>query len=444
MFHDLGSTKRERALLAANQSGKTLSAGFEVAMHMTGLYPDWWEGRRFRTANKWWAASTNNESTRDNPQRILLGEKGQIGTGALPKHRIIDHRMARGISDLVDTVKVRHASGGISHLQFKSYEQDRQKWQGESLHGVWYDEEPPLDVYTEGLTRTNARGGITLLTATPLLGMTDVVLRFYPAPRIKDCGLVQMTIDEVGHYTDEERERIIDSYPAYEREARVKGVPMLGKGRVFQVADSVIECEAFAIPDDWAIIGGLDFGWDHPTAAAKIAWDKDQDIIYVTQVYKMSEATPAQHSMTLRRWGDWVPWAWPHDGLQHDKSSGKTLSQSYREEGLRMMRDHATFPDGGYGLEAGVMEMLDRMQTGRLRIFSHLEELFSEIHVYHRDGNGKIVKQGDDLISAVRYAMMMRRFAKSKRFMDTRMPKSVGLTDPFAPSNYNPMDRSFN
>src|SRR2546430_2031709 len=79
-------------------------------------------------------------------------------------------------------VRHRHVSGGTSIIAFKSYEKGREKWQGETLHRVWFDEEPPHDIYTEGLTRTNATGGMVWLTLTPLLGMSEVVRSFLDNP----------------------------------------------------------------------------------------------------------------------------------------------------------------------------------------------------------------------------------------------------------------------
>ncbi|WP_432421228.1 terminase large subunit domain-containing protein [Mesorhizobium huakuii] len=96
----------------------------------------------------------------------------------------------RGAPGALDSVVVRHGGGGDvqageSVLSFKSFEKGREKWQGETLHGVWFDEEPPLDIYSEGLTRTNATGGITIVTFTPLLGMSDVVLLFLSAGEVE-------------------------------------------------------------------------------------------------------------------------------------------------------------------------------------------------------------------------------------------------------------------
>ena len=222
--------------------------------------------------------------------------------------------------------------------------------------------------------------------------------------------VTRMTIDDAEHYTPEERAAIIASYPAHERKARAKGIPIPGSGRVFPIDEDDIKIPAFAIPDHWVQIGGIDFGWDHPTAAAKLAWDRDADCIYVTNSYGLREATPVIHAGTLKAWGSWLPWAWPHDGLQHDKGSGEELAQQYRDQGLMMLDERATFENGSNGVEAGIAEMIDRMQTGRWKVFEHLEDWFSEFRLYHRK-DGLIVKLNDDRLSASRYAMMMKRFA---------------------------------
>jgi phage terminase large subunit-like protein len=257
-FHAAGSSHRERLFLAGNQLGKTLAGGFEEANHATGQYPEWWLGRRFSGPTVSWVAGVTGESTRDTVQRILLGRPGERGTGTLPAAAIVSTSKARGVTDLVDTIRVRHVSGGVSTIALKSYEKGREKWQGETLHRVWFDEEPPQEIYTEGLTRTNATGGIVWLTLTPLLGMSSLVRSFLESPT-KERHVTQMTIDDAEHYTAEERARIIAGYPAHEREARAKGIPILGSGRIFPVEEDAIAVDGFEIPRHWPQIGSIDY-----------------------------------------------------------------------------------------------------------------------------------------------------------------------------------------
>lgn len=233
-----------------------------------------------------------------------------------------------------------------------------------------------------------------------------------------------MTIDDAEHYTPAQRTAIIASYPEHEREARIKGIPSLGSGRVFPISEDKILCDTLPISKEWVQINGLDFGWDHPFAAVNLVWDRDADVIYLTKTYRESKATPIIHSAAVRPWGEWIPCAWPHDGLQHDKGSGEELAAQYRNQHLNMLPERATFEDGGSGVEAGIMEMLDRMHTGRLKVFRHLEDWIGEFRLYHRE-DGKIVKERDDLISASRYGVMMKRFAETEpvhRPRQRRMP----------------------
>jgi hypothetical protein len=225
-------------------------------------------------------------------------------------------------------------------------------------------------------------------------------------------SITRMTIEDAGHYTPERRAAIIASYPEHERDARTKGIPIMGSGRIFPIADEKVMIEAITIPKDWARINGLDFGYDHPFAAVSCAWDRDADVWYVTACYRERQTTPVIHVASIKPWGEWIPCAWPHDGLQHDKGSGEALAQQYAEQGLNTLPERATFEDGGNGVEAGVIEMLDMMKTGRFKVFAHLKEWFDEFRLYHRK-DGKIVKERDDLLSATRYAFMMKRFAET-------------------------------
>lgn len=85
-----------------------------------------------------------------------------------------------------------------------------------------------------------------------------------------------------------------------------------------------------------------------------------------------------------------------------------------------MLKERATFEDGSNGLEAGVSDMLTRMQTRRLRVFSHLDDWFEEFRLYHRK-DGIIVKVSDDIMSATRYGIMMRRRAKTQEESEAKI-----------------------
>lgn len=416
-FHAAGTTARERLLMAGNQLGKTLAGGFETAMHATGRYPEWWPGRRFDKPTVGWACGVTGEVVRDTVQRVLVGRTGETGTGAVPKDAIAELVAARGIPDLLDTIRVHHISGGVSVIGLKTYASGREKFQGETLDWVWLDEECPADIYTEALTRTNVGNGPVWMTFTPLQGVSTAVKRFLHE-KSDDRFKIVMTIDDVGHYSDDEKKTIIASYPAHELEARTRGIPILGSGRIFPVPEETIACEQRDFPPHWPRIIGIDFGWTHNFAAAELVWDRDSDTVYLSRTYRINEATPIIHASALREWGKEIPISWPKDGRRATlEGAGIPLAEQYRREGLNLLHEHAQFEDGSVSVEAGAMRLLSRMQRGQFKVFKHLNDFWEEFRLYHRK-DGRIVDEGDDLLCAVRYAEMMLRFASTKAAYD--------------------------
>lgn len=222
--------------------------------------------------------------------------------------------------------------------------------------------------------------------------------------------LIQAGWDDAPHLTEKDKADLLSIFPEHEHEARSKGIPYAGSGLIFPIKESDILIEPFDIPKHWPRITGMDFGWDHPTAAVNIAWDRDADVIYLVDEYGGSRKTAVEHAPHIRDLCYFAPIAWPHDGLQHDKGAGKQLKVQYQDEGLNMLDEMATWEDGSNSVEAGLMFMLSMMQKGKFKVFNHCAKWIEERRMYHRE-NGKIVKRKDDFISASRYGIMMLRFA---------------------------------
>ena len=419
-FHDAGATNPERMLMAANRVGKTQCAAAEVSYHLTGDYPEWWEGRRFPHPTLVWTGSPTNETSRDIVQIELLGDLGEnMGTGWVPKARIIGQPQTRqaGVKNVIDSFRVRHRSGGVSVCNLKTYEQGWRKWQGTAPHVVWDDEEPDdYMIYSESQTRILTSKGIVLVTFTPLSGVTDLVKHFQDGgPGIYLRGA---SWDDAPHLSQEDKDRLSAAYRTHERDARTKGIPMLGEGAVFPVADDVISCDPFKIPDHWARIKGCDFGIDHPAAGVEIAWDRDQDVIYVIDCYRKANELPPYHAAWFNKTNPMVPVAWPHDGMNREKTGGRILADAYREHRVNMLAKSARYPKvpgtdekgGPQPTEPIVDEILERMCTGRFKVCRHLSDWFEEKRSYHRK-DGLIVARRDDILKATFYAVMMKRYA---------------------------------
>lgn len=409
-FHAAGEGHRERLFLAGNRCGKTLCGSFEMACHLTGKYPAWWQGVQFSGPIQAWAASVTTEVTRDILQAVYLGDRKSGAPGFIAPADIVSTVMKRGVAEAVDVVRVRHVSGGVSTLGFKSYDQGREKFQGTARAVIHLDEEPPLEIYEECLVRTATVNGHVMLTMTPLLGLTPLVERFLTVDKdfkVSGCAVVRATWEDAAHLDTTEKARLRASLRPHELQARERGEPVLGVGRVFPVAEADILVPRFDIPAAWPRVFGLDFGWSNPTAAVWLAYDEDNDVVYVTDCYSKTEATPAEHAAEILRVNRAVGGEVRADirgvcdpaGQSAGQADGVSLMAQYAAHGVDLTR-------ANNAVESGLMTMLERMRAGKLKIFADMEDWLKEFRVYRRDRSGRIVKRHDHLLDATRYAVV--------------------------------------
>ncbi len=407
-------------LMAANQVGKSRTGCAIDAIHFTGEYPDDWEGYVFDQPIMGWLLGFSGEKTRDLLQLKLFGryEQNEFEGGLIPSKQILSHRAMTGTAGAMREVRVRHDKG-VATCQFWSYSQGQHALMGDVVDWYHIDEEPKDQaIYPQVLTRTlngdRGKGGRGILTFTPENGKTELVTKFMEDPG-KGQYLQTATWDQAPHLNEEIKEKILSQYPAYQRDMRSKGAPLMGSGLIYEVSEDELKCDPFEVPDYWFVINGMDFGWDHPQAHIQLVWDRDADIFYLINAWKGSKKQPFEAWHVVKPWAENAPTAWPHDGLQTEKGSAKQQKDYYEEEGFYMLDEHATWEDGGNGVWAGIMELNNLMKTGRFKIVSTLFEVFEELRQYHTkttaSGKIEIVKIKDDFMDAIRYAYMMRRYA---------------------------------
>ena len=404
-------------LVAANRIGKTFTGTYIDAVHALGEYPDGWDGHTFDHAPLIWCLGYSGEKTRDLLQLQLVGRKlgDRFEGGLIPADRIIGYESMTGTPNAVRTLVVKHSSGLPSRIQFWSYSQGQHALMGDGVDWFHIDEEPrDRAIYPQVLVRTatgdNGRGGRGILTFTPENGRTELVLQFMETPGSAQFCM-QKGWDDAPHLNESVKVELLASFPAHQRAMRTKGVPMLGHGRIYDVAEEDITCSPFEIPHHFRVIDGMDFGYDHPQSQVQLAIDTENDVVYVTRSWKRRHVLADAAWSATKAWSAGVPTAWPADGLQTEKGSGKQQKAYYAEAGFKMLPTHATWPDGSNGVEPGLFEIRDRMLKGKFRIFAGQRDLLDEVLQYHRDDDLKIVKTGDDALDAMRYAFMMRRVA---------------------------------
>lgn len=396
-------------MMAGNRTGKTESwMLYAVTCALTGIYPEWWPGRKWdRPVNVWLAGKTGT-TTRDILQYKLLGKNNERGTGLIPAKNIINTTAKSGIAEAVDTLYVRHSSGGVSTVQFKSYDQGRKAFEGTEQDIIGCDEEPPMDVYEEMTLRTMTTRGSIWASFTPLEGFTELIANEFPegfpdgcVPEGKTVNgkfIVTMSWDDVPHLSEQDKEELWGSIAPHLREARKKGLPAIGSGLIYPVPPDDYQVDPFPIPDTWKKVYGLDVGWNK-TAAIFGAIDPNTDVLYIYSEHYKGQAEPTIHAHAIKQRGEWIPGVVDPAARGRSQVDGKKLVDEYRNEGLDLYW-------AKNAREAGILKVWQGLTTGKIKMFKSLHHIFSEMRLYRRDEDGVVVKENDHALDALRYLVM--------------------------------------
>lgn len=412
-YFNAGSEHKVRLMLAANRVGKTESClCYETVLHMTGLYPHWWTGKRFKSPTSWWGCAKDKAVLKDSLQLKLLGKVGNFGTGMIPRDCVDFDSLKEATKQEtgIGSFRVKHVSGGYSDMTFKTYEAGRKSFESAEKN-ILFDEEPPLDIFFECMVRTMTGDAIMLLGFTPLQGMSTTVTyllgddpKFVDGPS-QNCYLVMADWDDVPHLSAETKEKMLKSLPPHMRDARSKGIPMLGAGVIYPVPEADFVVEPFTIPEHWPRLYGFDVGSN--TAAVWLAQDPNTKIWYTYHEYfkkiEDQRAEPYLIAQGLKAPGDWI------QGVI-DPAAANELKNTFKDTyGLLLT-------NANNDVEGGVYAVWDALVMGNLKVFSTCRGLLSELRTYRRsEKDNKIVKENDHRSDAWRYAYMTRERAKPKQ-----------------------------
>jgi phage terminase large subunit-like protein len=437
-FFDAGGGElHQRYIYGGNQTGKTKACSAEASWHFSGLYPSWWRGKRFNRPIRAWVVGESSTLVRDTLQKQLCGigaggqgDNSDFGTGTIPLECFARKPvMVAGGTGAIDTMFITHHTDGkvdgVSTGTFKSFEMRREKLQSESVDLIWIDERCSEEIYSELLARTAATGGIILISYTAIgeNAAGGVTYKFLSEPS-SDRAAFRITSEEVKHITPARREELAGGFTDAERETRLEGIPQMGTGPIFPLDLLPTIVKTFN-PDDilsWTkLIVGIDFGYDHPFAAVLLAWSPSTNQTWVLDSFRMERSSALYHVQRIHSMtqGLRVPIAWPHDGSVHDKGSGLPLAGQYKAYNANMLPRHAiNHGTHHFNVEPALEELRAAWYGGTITIAPHNAELIEELRHYHRDADFKIVKERDDLVSALRYAYMMRRKGKLRSECD--------------------------
>lgn len=432
-YFNASADYRIRLLIGGNRVGKSQCTTFEAAMHATGDYPDWFEGKRFIDPPLIWVVGDTNQTVKDIIQTKLLGDPGARGTGMLPLKSILGTTAKPGVSGAVGSIQVRHASGGVSNISLMSYQQGVEAFYGQAVSAAYLDEEPPQLIYSETVIRTATTGGIVSLSFTPLRGYTPLIVSLFQHADLL-CGakpleggeilfdhtqkkperahrcVIQLGWDKDAPWLDEQtKSELLAETPPALRAPRSQGIPTYGEGAAFPIERDKITFTAgeIAIQDSWKRVYGLDVGWD-TTSAIWAAHDTINDIVYIYDEYYGHEALPDYHAYNIRSRGDWIPGAIDPSAGQSGQDDGRKLIDQYRRAGLKVQKANNS-------RKSGYAEMWQRMVLGKLKISTMCKTLLSEITIAQVDDKGALAANHKlHGLDAFRYALMSVEHGKVK------------------------------
>jgi phage terminase large subunit-like protein len=433
-FFRLGATYRERLFQAGNRCGKTRAGAVEMAAHLTGLYPEWWMGKRFSTGVNAWACAMSSQKCRETVQTELFGEPGKEGTGLIPADMIVRCWAKQGVPNAIDMAEIRHISGKNSIIGFKGYEQKLSSFVGTKMNVIWMDEEPPNKLYNECLVRTmmpkGEEPGIMYVTLTPITGLTPFLVDFdrnadhfggaQPIlPPSNDAesdeeakrnrswrnAVISAGWDDAPWVDDDEKARIFAKTPDYLRESRRSGAISMGEGNVFRYPIENLLVTPFEIPPSWRRVYGMDVGYK-VTCVVLAAIDPNTDTIYLYDDYYGERQEPSVHAMRIKeKTKGWIPGLIDPAARGRSQIDGRQLYFIYRDLGLNIAIAQNT-------VTSALTLMEERMGSGKLKVFRNMHKWREEYVKYRRDERGEIIKEFDHEMDCTRYLVSGLQLAR--------------------------------
>ncbi len=408
--------KRNRWVFGGNRSGKTECGAVEAIWMARGIHPY----RRNRKDVFGWVVSLSQQVQRDVAQSKILHY--------LPKNWIADIVMLSGRKDspasgIIDQIKLKNVFGGISTIGFKSCDQGREKFQGASLDFVWFDEEPPRDIYEECLMRVMDRKGDIFGTMTPLKGRTFVYNEIYlNARRNPEVWYEFMNWEDNPFLSASEVKLLEGALDQSSLDSRKYGRFSEGYGLVYPEFDeSVHVVKPFTVPPEWQENVSIDPGLHNPLSAHWYCVDWDGNIYVVAEHYEKGrdiDFHAAAIDEISRRLG------WKRDGSgrisalidsaagQRTLASSKSVSELFYERGI------AVNPNVDKDVFSGISRVKSYLARGNgqpdIYIFDCCENMIAEFKSYSWGAGDRPIKAGDHAMDELRYFVMSRPHAPER------------------------------
>lgn len=402
--------KKNRWVFGGNRSGKTECGAVEVIYLARGNHPY----RKIKGATSGWVVSLSTQVQRDVAQSKILN---YLNPDWIEDVVMISGRKDNYQNGIIDYILIKNIFGTTSKIGFKSCDQGREKFQGTSLDYVWFDEEPPYDIYAECRMRVLDKNGEIFATMTPLKGMTfvydEIYLNKFNNP---DIWYEFMQWDDNPYISEEAKNAMKASMSNDELKSRQFGEFLDLGGRVYPEFDeneNVIE--PFDIPFEWQDKLSIDPGLKNPLSCHWYAIDYDGNIYVVAEHYDR-EKDIEYHSQKIHEISDKLNWHRNSNGMIEsliDSAANQTTLAS-RKSVVDLFYEHGILANSNVNKDvfSGIQRVKSYLKNAngerKLFIFNTCKNLIKEMKGYRWGKGESPVKVDDHSMDELRYYIMSR------------------------------------
>lgn len=396
--------KRNRWVFGGNRSGKTECGAVETVWLSRGIHPF----RPNRAGTSCWVVSLSERVQREVAQQKILHY--------LDRSWIEQVVMRQGSRDspeygVIDYLIIRNVFGSVSKIAFKSCQSGREKFQGASLDFVWFDEEPPRDIYEECRMRILDRSGEIFGTMTPLKGLTWVYDEIYLNKNHSDevwCEFMEWADNPF--LSQSEVAAMSEALSADALESRRYGRFKAFGGLVYPEFSEANVIEPFPVPEEWQDKLSIDPGLNNPLSCHWYARDFDGNVYVIAEHYE-AKRDVAYHAEKIREISRLLNWHTDKFGRisalidsaanQRTLNGAKSVAELFAEQGIsvntRVNKDVYT----GVNKVKSLLKPLDG--PPKLYVFSCCHHMISEFKGYFWGEGDSPIKKDDHAMDELRY-----------------------------------------
>lgn len=408
-FHK--NPKRNRWVFGGNRSGKTECGAVEVVYLACGIHP-------FRQNKKdvsGWVVSLSRQVQRDVAQEKILH---YLNPNLIEKIVMVSGSKDSPQSGMIDFIIVKNALGGTSKIGFRNCEQGREKFQGASLDFVWFDEEPPYDIYLECKMRVLDKKGDIFGTMTPLKGLTWVYNEIYlNEKKSNEIWCEHMQWEDNPFLDKEEIDELTSSMSKDELESRKYGKFVNSSGLVYNEFDENIHViEPFDVPKEWYDNISIDPGLNNPLSAHWYAQDFDGNIYVIAEHFE-AKRDVVYHSNRIKEISEKLGWPRLKNGMigaiidsaasQRTLASEKSVVELFYDN--QILVSTKVNKDMFSGISAVKNYLKSADGKTKLFIFKNCVNMISEFKSYWWGDGDNPIKKDDHALDELRYYIMSKK-----------------------------------